>query len=713
MTLKRIPKHLIFDPQPKRRSKAWVGWLLLTLLGIAAGIVAGKANAAQSAFLPEAGLLTTRHAGSEPSQALHTGTQVNATIDGMIVSVNYTQRFRNASSHWVEGIYTFPLPEGAAVRHMEIRVGERRIVGKIKPREEATRIYRQALSSGKQAALTVQQRPNLFTQRIANIAPGETIEVQLQFIDKARYQQGTFEWRLPATITPRYMPGTLLPLFPPVPVNRNDEVSLNKEALGFGWAHPTSEVPDAGWISPPMETHDHPVVNPIGINVTLTPGVALTQVNGLYHDISVEKNNNSYTVFLADGQAEMDRDFVLQWQPTPSQEPRAALFKQTLGNEHYALFMLMPPTTLPETSLARDITFVIDISGSMQGNAIAQAKASLRYAVNQLSGQDRFNIVAFSNDYQLLYASPQWASPNAKYQATNWVARLDADGGTEMYPALEAAFAQSLTPERLQQVVFITDGAVGNESALFSLIEAQSQDVRLFTVGIGAAPNSYFMREAARAGRGTYEYIARSSEVSSIMQRLFTKLNHATTKNIAVNWPVATEAFPAKSGDLYFSEPLIALAKSAAPIPAIEVTGNNGVNTWHRVVNAYQVEESQGISALWARAKISGLEASHRRGKLDDIAVRNRIVDVALKHHMLSRFTAFVAVDDSIARPSKEQIAREVVRSQQPLNQHLQKVPFPQTATSSTFSFIAGALLLSVWLSLRCVLLTFTGCNAK
>lgn len=702
MKTRRIPKHLLLEPQPKRKAHRWVGSIILLLIIGLFTLVAVKANsqemadshAGQLVFQREGQTLTPSNIRTQ--QATHVATQADADISGLVVNVQYQQEFRNDSDEWVEGIYTFPLPESAAIHHMEIHLGNRIIVGEIHPKQKAKEIYQHALKAGKQAALTEQQRPNLFTQRIANIAPHQTLTVTIAFTDKAEYRHSEFTWRLPTTLTPRFIPGiSALP-----PQNHGQE---NIEVHASGWALTPAQREDANAISPPISHLAH---NPLSMNINLhTGGLTFADVSSLYHDIRIERQSNKQGNSESNEQyhitfqqpEEMDRDFVLRWQPVLSQKPQAAIFQQRIDNDYFTLLMVLPPEANKQTHLNRDLLFIIDTSGSMQGTAIEQAKASLTYALNQLTPADNFNIIEFNSDYSLLFARPQIADEQNIATATHWIAQLEADGGTEMQNALDAAFLQTANSQHLAQVVFITDGAVGNESALFQRIEQQAGDARLFTVGIGTAPNTWFMKKAAQFGRGTYEYIADANEVQQHMRRLFTKLDSAVAKNLIVNWPSDAEVYPQHIGDLYADEPLVAIAKLTSPPEELKVAGESaGVTTsnhWLKKVTAPNAAKSQGIGSLWARDKIAAIEDAGHRGLLSKEEVEEQVLPVALRHHLLSRFTSFVAVDKAIVRPSEAKLKQDTLANQLAKGQVLQArqaLAMPQTATSSTLTFWLG-----------------------
>lgn len=682
---KRIPKHLIFDPQPKRRSKAWIWWLIG--LALTAVISVFSIDALATPYNQNhAGELRLTNENGQTLPSLHLETTVNAAINGLVVTTEYTQRFKNNSDHWVEGVYVFPLPEMAAVRHMEMRVGERRIVGEIKERQAAETLYKKARAEGKRAAITTQQRDNLFTQKVANIAPHQEIEVRLSFIDTATYQAGVFEWRLPTTLTPRYIPGISQP-----PDDDNESPTDAVSTNSFGWATATDQVPDAPFITPAMTPPpDYGLKNPLRLTISLQSGMELASIEGLYHDINVNKEADHYNIALQHDVVEMDRDVVLQWKPVLSAQPRAAVFQEQVDGDNYAMVMMVPPNTPVVHALPKDIIFVIDISGSMQGNSIIQAKSSLLLAIKQLSPDDRFNVIAFSDHFSVFNDRTVLASDELKHIASQWVSALNADGGTEMYPALREAYNQLADPERLQQVVFITDGAIGNEEILFDLITAPGHNARLFTVGIGSAPNAFFMAKAAQLGRGSYELIGYRDDVHGKMSRLFNKLNHVAATNINIDWPEEVEPYPSLSADLFHSEALLAFAKLSHPLQSLSISGNTAQQSWQTTIAADGSASASGVGTLWARHKVADIEDQARRGNIEADNVRDAVLDVALTHSLLTRFTAFIAIDETPVRLQYLPLFGEGVANVMPHGSAQQLMQFANTATSATLSMWLG-----------------------
>ncbi len=644
--------------------------------------------------------------GNSYQAAVQQSSSVNFDISGVIACVTLEQTFRNDSERWLEGVYAFPLPESAAVRAMEIRIGERRIVGRVRERAEAEKIYTEAKAAGKRSSLVEQQRPNLFTNRVANIGPGETIVVRLEYVQQVTYRAGTFSLRFPATITARYMPG------PALTDGFGDNESPPLQVDGYlGWAQPTTAVPDANAISPlqyPQPGSDAAPFNPLAVTVRLDSGLPLAGVEAPFHDIVLARRAGVYDIRLANGVTEMDRDFVLNWRPVSGAMPGAALFTEELDGEYFGLLLLLPPADeRAPVPPPREIIFVVDTSGSMGGVSIEQARRSVVRALQALRPEDRFNVIEFNSSHRLLYRRPMPATRQHLKTARDFVENLQARGGTEMLPALRAALAPDVDNDlveeasALRQVIFITDGAVGNEQVLFEEISARLGNTRLFTVGIGSAPNSWFMREAARHGRGSHTFIGNLDQVESKMAVLFEQLSRPAAVDLKLDWPAPVEAWPQRIPDLYLGEPLLVAVRYGNIPPAGEllIEGRVADRPWRQRVQLSAGRDPtvtarhRGVASLWARQKIASLLQQQGSGRSRE-AVRGDVLPLALKHQLLSPFTSFVAVEQVVARPAAEGVAAVAVPNTRPQGQSPQGFAFPRTATTGPARLWLGLLLL-------------------
>ena len=614
--------------------------------------------------------------------ATRVNTDVTISVSGLVARVSVRQEFRNEGDDWAEGIYVFPLPDKAAVDRMRLHIGERFIEGEIREKEKARKDYERARNEGRKASLVEQQRPNLFTTSIANIAPRERVVVEIEYLEDLRYDNGTFGIRFPMTLTPRYIPGVALP-----------------DRKGSGWSPDTTRVSDASLITPPQVTasRDHK----ISLRASIDAGVPLEIVASRYHPVEVAEEQGRYTVSLANDPVPMDHDFELLWRPVPSVAPRAMVFREMIADQPHYLLMVMPPDVASEVplSMPRELIFVVDTSGSMHGTSIAQAKKALSQALDGLSANDRFNIIEFNSITRALFHQSVAADAVNIAHARNFVQRLEANGGTEMRPALRLALDSARSESYLRQIVFITDGSVGNEEELYTMIESRLGSARLFTVGIGSAPNSWFMRKAAELGRGTFVVISALHEVGEKMDRLFDKLGHPQVTNIDVSWPGGTvmEVYPGIVPDLYLGEPVTVRAKAALPFPpgsTVRVSGDSTAGAWTRELPLDNGADNPGIGALWARAKIAALHDEERRGA-DAELTRIEVIDTAIAHHLVSKYTSLVAVDKTPVRPAGDPLASERVPNLLPYGQSMNAIfGFPATATNALVLQRRGLLLL-------------------
>lgn len=679
--------------------------LLMMLCALLLSVAPARADGEADLNGVETGHLLLRAAGGGGFvPAVMQRSEAHFRISGMMATVKLQQTFRNGSAAFMEGVYAFPLPEDAAVRYMEMVIGERRIVGDIREREEAKKVYEAAKKAGRKASLVEQQRPNLFTNRVANIGPGEEVTVHLEYVQPVAFDAGTFSLRFPTTITPRYMPGK-----PAQPDAVEEQPPLVADRY-HGWAAPTGQVPDADAISPllhPAPGSDHAPLNPVEITAELDMGMPLASVEAPYHDIAMTRRAGVYSIRLAGGASEMDRDFVLTWRPATGSAPRAALFTEKVGEEHYGLLLVVPPATSRDSAaVSREIIFVVDTSGSMGGVSIEQARASLGDALQRLRPADRFNIIEFNSVHRALYRNPVPATRHHVQRATEFVRQLDASGGTEMMAALRAALAMKGDADlpreapTLRQVVFITDGAVGNEAALFEEIAATLGDTRLFTVGIGSAPNSWFMRRAADVGRGTHTYISDTAEVRQTMDALFEQLSAPAMLNVQVDWPGEVEAWPARVPDLYHGQPLSLAVRFGPqpPVGEVSVSGDIQGRAWRQRVHlppAAAAADSghDGVASLWARRKITGLLDQRRLG-IDEATVRAQVLPLALAHRLLSPYTSFVAVENIVSRRPADRAGSAAVPNTRPRGQSDQLFAYPRTATTGPAKAWFGLLAL-------------------
>ncbi|HET7342464.1 MAG TPA: marine proteobacterial sortase target protein, partial [Methylomirabilota bacterium] len=574
------------------------------------------------------------------------------------------------AADWAEALYVFPLPDNAAVDHLRMQVGDRVIEGVIQERQAARAQYEQARQQGRRASLVEQERPNVFTTSVANIPPGAAVNVEIEYQQTVRYDAGAFHLRFPMVVGPRYVPA--------------------------------GAVPDAARITPPVQRPDDGPLNPLTLRIELDPGVPVTGVRSPHHAIDVTPlGDGRFEVTLAAGAVPADRDFELVWEPVAGAAPAATLLTEAVDDDVFALLMVTPPTAaaLAAVRPPREVVFVLDNSGSMHGASIEQAKSALKLALGRLTPADSFNVIRFNHTTDALYAGARPATPAGVAAAARWVEAIDAGGGTEMLPALRLALDGAAHGGRLRQVIFLTDGGVGNERQLFDAIAARLGDSRLFTIGIGSAPNSHFMREAARLGRGTFTYIGSPAEVQVRMLALFAKLEAPALADVELELAGLPDAevYPWPLPDLYLGEPLVVLVKGRTLPTLATLRGTLGGAPWQHEVALRESEPGAGLSVQWARAKIDALLDAERAGAAPAADVRANVVNVALRHHLVSAYTSLVAMDVTPARPDGAALARHALKTNLPQGWDYEAVfGLGQGATDAPLHLLLGAAALAL-----------------
>lgn len=646
--------------------------------------------AAAREYEPRAGTLLFRsEAGDLPAPRVHS--DIEMEVSGVIARVRVIQQFQNPGDRWLEGVYVFPLPENSAVDQLHMQVGERVIAGEVREKAQAQQLYIQARENGQRASVVHQQRPNMFRTAVANIGPYETIKITLSYLQILDHQGGRYSLRFPLTITPRYVPGvSASEAFAATP---ETPVALLNESQG---PHDTAAVGDLQ----PQFPHPDTSRQSVRFDIDIDAGVPVEYITSAYHKIKIDDasghgNRAAYRVQLADSSVAPDRDFELSWTPVVHGQPAAVLFRESTDAGEHVLLMFMPPQERGVLRSGREVIFIMDTSGSMSGASIEQAREALLTGLKTLLPTDRFNLIQFNSTLDCLFDAPVAATADNIAAARRYVMGLQAQGGTEMLPALTAAFAMPGSPEHLRQILFITDGAVSNEAELMHAIRQGLGDARLFTVGIGSAPNGYFMRTAAQMGRGTFTFIGQAGEVEQRMNELLRKLTSPVLTDIELYWPegVTPEYAPASIGDLYADEPVVITARlPQAARGLLNITGRTG-RTWGRQFSLDTAQSRAGVATLWARNRIEDIVNQQAQGVSDD-TIRAQVLPLALEYQIVSKYTSLIAIDKTPARPSGESIHKARVENTKPHGQNWQASGMPATATPADIQLLIGALSL-------------------
>jgi len=572
-----------------------------------------------------------------PCPLIHT--DVKAEISGILVRVTVRQDFQNLFREPIEAVYTFPLPHAAAVDDMTIHVGRRTIRGIIKPREEAKAIYEQARAQGQLAALLDQERPNIFSQQVANILPGQNVEIVISYVETLKYENGGYSFLFPMVVGPRYIPGR----------------PIGKEA--GGWSHDTSKVPDASRITPPVAPPGTRAGHDISIEVSIDSGVPFTNLRSTQHEMVVlRRDTHSALVQLADRAVIPNKDFTLSYDVAGAML-QDGLVTHRVGADGYFMLILQPPRSfLPEQVVPKELVFVLDTSGSMQGFPIEKAKETMMMALSGLYPHDTFNLITFSGDTRILFPQPVPATPANLAKAQALLASSYGSGGTEMMHAIRAALEPSDEQGHVRIVCFMTDGLVGNDMEIISEVQ-RHPNARVFAFGIGNSPNRFLLDEIAEEGRGAVEYVTLAGNATAAAQRFHERIRNPLLTNIRLEWSGVNvaEIYPRRIPDLFSAEPVVICGRYARGGNAfLRLRGRSGTDDFVRDLRIPLPDleaQHEVLAKLWARRRIDALMAEDlagmQRGNMR-LDLREAILKLGLQYRLMTQFTSFVAVEERI-----------------------------------------------------------------
>jgi Ca-activated chloride channel family protein len=601
-------------------------------------------------------------------------TDVKAEISGFISRVTVTQEFTNPSQDNVEAVYVFPLPHDAAVDDMTLHVGDRVVRSLIKRREEAQKIYENAKNAGHVAALLNQERPNIFTQSVANIAPGASVKVEISYVETLKYEAGAYEFVFPMVVGPRYIPGA--------PTGQQ----------AGGWSPDTTQVPDASRITPPVAGVHYGVKgtragHDISLSVKLDAGVAIKELRSSSHDVTVDNvNPHTATVRLRSENEIPNRDFILKYDvasgkiedallvhaaPTRGRDYKGSEAEPALQQGGYFTFILQPPDRVrDEDATPRELIFVLDTSGSMYGFPLETAKKTMKRAIEHLRPGDTFNLITFAGDTHILFPSPVLATASNVNQATKFIDGHRGGGGTEMMKAIRAALGEQSpscgpnedcainsrvsseqTPVRV--VCFMTDGYVGNDMEIVAAVQ-KHPEARVFSFGIGTAVNRFLLENMARAGRGEVEFVTKEDEAAPAADRFYERVHTPVLTDIAIDWnglPV-TDVMPTRLLDLFSAKPLVITGRyNGSANGTIKLRGMRAGKRFEREIRVNlpaNEPANQALEQLWARNRIENLMAQDWNGMQNNPRkeLREEITQLGLDYRLVTQFTSFVAVEE-------------------------------------------------------------------
>src|SRR5215510_2107167 len=476
-------------------------------------------------------------------------TDVKAEVSGQLARVTVTQEFHNPLRDKIETVYVFPLPQAAAVDDMTMIVNDRTVKGKIKRREEAQAIYEAAREAGQTAGLLDQERPNIFTQSVANIVPGAEVKITISYVEFLMYEEGTYEFVFPMVVGPRYIPGR--------PVGKR----------GGGWAPDTNKVPDASRITPRVAPKGMRAGHDISIEVKLDAGVPIDGLKSKLHEVDVARTDNHRAVVRLKDQATIpNKDFILKFDVAGKTMSDAVMTHRGAQGGFFTLILQPPERVTAADVTPKELVFVLDTSGSMEGFPIDKAKETMKLALNNLYPEDTFNLITFSGDTHILFPRPVPATRENLLRAQAFLASRQGAGGTEMMKAIRAALDPSDQQSHVRIVCFMTDGYVGNDMEIISEVQ-KHQNARVFAFGIGSSVNRFLLDKIAEVGRGEVEYVSLSDDGSAAAKRFHERVRSPLLTDISIDWngmPV-TDVYPQRIPDLFSAKPVVMTGRFTSP----------------------------------------------------------------------------------------------------------------------------------------------------
>lgn len=606
---------------------------------------------------PDGGLgaLTTSR-GNLPLEAV----DVRAAITGLSASVDVTQGFRNPFDVPLEATYIFPLPDRAAVTAMRMEAAGHVVEGLLKERAQARADYDQAIAQGQQVAIAEEDRPDAFTMRVGNIAPGEQVTVHLTLAQPLPYQDGEATFRFPLVVAPRYIPGR----------------PLDGAPAGNGVAADTDAVPDASRISPPVLLPGFPNPVRLALSAEINPaGLPLAGIRCSLHATAEEALADGRTIVRLRPGERLDRDFILRMAVAGQDQIATSLvLTQDPGDgEPGGTFSLtLVPPDGPGRPRPRDVVLVLDRSGSMDGWKIIAARRAAARIVDTLTDGDRFAVLCFDNSVERVPdASPglAWATDRNRFRSIEQLARTEARGGTEMLKPLVDArrlladaaepgiTGDQLTAARDRVLVLVTDGQVGNEDQILNTVGRSPGRVRIHVIGIDRAVNAGFLGRLAAAGRGRCELVESEDQLDQAAASIHRRIGAPLVTALALAGDglqlEAGTVAPSRLPDLFPGVPVTMSGRwRGQPGGTVTVRGAAADGAQFEAAVAATTGGTPASTANWARAHLRDLEDRYASLSGYDAAelgrLERQITDVSLRYGVLCRFTAFIAVDSRV-----------------------------------------------------------------
>jgi Ca-activated chloride channel family protein len=570
-------------------------------------------------------------------------TEVLAKIAGNLSRCEVRQTFENPFTDPLEAVYIFPLPDEAAVDDMEIKIGDRIIKGSIKKREEAKQIYEQAKRQGRTAGLLEQERDNIFTQSLANIKPGEQIDVIIRYTDSLKFEGGDYEFVFPMVVGHRYIPGT--------PIDSTGD---------------TDQVPDASRISPPVVPPETRSRHDIGVTVEINAGVPVSDVRSTSHQILIERKGKIVRVKLGGEDTIPNKDLILRYRVAGDKTQATVLTEADERGGHFAIYLIPALEYRSNEIVPKDVVFLMDTSGSQAGDPLLKSQELMRRFISGLNPDDTFTIIDFASTTRQLSAHPLPNTPQNRTQAINYINSLQANGGTELLNGIRAVLNFPPAPAgRLRSVVLLTDGYIGNDNEILAEVQRHLKEGnRLYSFGVGSSVNRFLLNRIAEIGRGTCQVVRQDEPTVEVAEKFFRQINNPVLANIQISWEGEGEApviYPSTLPDLFAEQPLVLFGrKQDRTAGNLRITGMAGGKKRYKTFSLnFKGAGNPAIAQLWGRQRIKDLMKQMFAGEKKSLV--EAVTDTALTYQLLSQYTAFVAVSEEVrVDPEGERVSVQV-----------------------------------------------------
>ena len=557
---------------------------------------------------------------------------VKANIQGYISTVDVVQKFHNPFSEKIEAVYLFPLPEKSAINEFVMTIGERKIRGILREKEEAERLYNEARSQGYQASLMVQHRPNIFEQKVANIEPGKEIDVEIRYFHTLAYSDGWYSFVFPTVVGPRFNPPATENPVVALPSSDFDSQPIKGTAVRYLKPHERSG-------------HD------IGIQVDVNAGVSLEEIKSSHPVVVTPTGDTSSRVVLANQAVIPNQDFVLSFKVAGDAiKSNLLTYRDEKTGQGYFTMMIYPPESLENLQRqAMEMVFVLDASGSMEGAPMKQAKAAILKGLDRLTPSDTFQIIRFSDRASHFGPNPVLATRENIREAKSYVRGIRGGGGTMMINGIRNALDFPHDPNRFRLVTFLTDGYIGNDREIIGEVSKRIGASRIFSFGVGSSVNRFLLERMASEGRGAASFLSLDDSAADIMNLYFDRISSPGMTDLEIDWGNmnVSEVYPRRIPDLFVGKPVVITGKFSGAVSPVQVSGRAGDTAVS--LNVEQAddtsEQAQALAAMWARRKIADLSDQQNWDNNPELA--QDILATALEHRLMSDYTSFVAVDAS------------------------------------------------------------------